>query len=154
MCKRCNETPGFHSFEFIADVSGIHFFYCFPAHNKESVKTHEDMINFVSHFPKDKRWSLLFHAKGYGLSHMMPLPLALEMGKIVQTEHRMNLQTIYIVQGSWFMKFLCLCIFPFLRSDMRTKFVALDGSLLEVVQAFKSEGLSVSQLQPLRDRFI
>jgi len=118
------------------------------------VKTHEDMINFVSHFPKEKRWSLLFHAKGYGLSHMMPLSLALEMGKIVQEEHMSNLQKIYIVQGSWFMKFLCLCIFPFVGSDMRTKFVSWDGSLLEVVQKFQSEGLSLSQLQTLRDRFI
>jgi hypothetical protein len=152
-CQRCKETPGFHSFEFLTELSGNHFFYCFPAHNKESVKNREDMLNFVSHFPSDRRWSLIFHANGYGLSSMMPLSVAIEMGRIVQTNHRKALQKIYIVQGSWFMNFLFRCIFPFLEKQTRQKFVLVEGSVLEVVSTLRKEGLTLQDLKVLRDRF-
>lgn len=150
-CQRCKQTPGFHSFEKIADVSGNQYYYCFPAHNKESVKTREDMLNFVRHFPTKNSWSLLFHAHGYGFQHLMPLSIALEMGRLVQDNS--SLQTIFIVQGHWFMQFLLTCIFPFLRKDMREKFVLVNGSLLEILAFFESKGLSLAQLDSLRNHF-
>jgi len=152
-CKRCLETPGFHSFEKISDLSGIQYFYCFPAHNKKSVQNHEDMLNFVSHFPEEGKWSFLFHAKGYTFSHLMPLSVALEMGKLVEKNHLESLQKIYIVQGSWFMNFIVLCILPILRKEMRSKFVLVDGNLLEVMNKLQKEGLSLSSLQSLRNHF-
>lgn len=153
-CKRCLETPGFHSFNFLADVSGNQYFYCFPAHNKQSVRTEDDMLNFVSHFPAQGSWSLVFHAQGYGLQHMMPLSLALQMGRIVQERHMQTLQKIYVVQGPWFMQFVLTCILPFLRKEMREKFVLLNGSLLETVTYFREKGISLQQLEPLRTRFV
>jgi hypothetical protein len=152
-CQRCKETPGYHSFQFLTDISNNHFFYCFPAHNKQSVRTHDDMLNFVSHFPKDKSWSFVFHAHGYGLSHMMPLSVAIAMGKLVQQEHLHSLQKIYIVQGSWFMNFVCRCIFPFLQKQMREKFILVEGSLLEVIVFFEKEGLPSSSLKCLKENF-
>jgi hypothetical protein len=137
----------------MGDRSGVHYFYCFPAHNKESVRTREDMLNFVSHFPSEQHWSLIFHAKGYGVSHMMPLSLALEMGTLVQERHLKNLQMIYIVQGSWFMEFLVRCILPWLRKEMREKFVLINGSLLEVMTRLHSLGLPYQDLEELRSRF-
>lgn len=150
-CQRCKSTPGFHSFQHIADISGIHYFYCFPAHNKESVRTHEDMIQFVSHFPQDEPWCFLFHANGYGIQHMMPLSVALDMGRLVQQNKA--LQKVYIIEGHWFFQFLLRCIFPFLRKEMRDKFVLLNGSLLEVVANLRGVGLTVRDLEPLRSRF-
>jgi hypothetical protein len=150
-CQRCKETPGFHSFQHITQISDTHYFYCFPAHNKQSVKTREDMLQFVSHFPNNKRWSLLFHANGYGMSHMMPLSIALEMGKLVQ-ENKF-LEKIFVIEGHWFFQFLLRCIFPFLNSEMRDKFVLLNGSLLEVVASFRELGLTLQDLEPLRTRF-
>jgi hypothetical protein len=153
LCQRCKETPGFHSFESVAEVSGTHFFYCFPAHNKESVRTREDMLNFVSHFPTDRRWSLVFHTRGYGLSNMMPLSLAIEMGKLVQEKHINTLQKIYVIEGSWFMNFLFRCIFPFIQRSMREKFVLIEGSLLEVMTRLREDGLTLHHLEMLRNRF-
>lgn len=109
------------------------------------------MLNFVAHFPKDRPWSLLFHAYGYGLSHMMPIPVAIAMGKLVQ--ENTDLQKIYILQGSWFMNFVCRCIFPFLTKQMREKFVLLEGSLLEIVSKLRQEGLSIADLKQMRDNF-
>jgi hypothetical protein len=152
-CKRCLQTPGFHSFERIADVSGNQYFYCFPAHNKQSVQTHEDMMNFVSHFPTTGSWSLIFHARGYGFQHMMPLSIALEMARLVQQNHSRTLQKIYIVQGHWFMQFLLNCIFPFMKKEMREKFVLVKGSLLEVMTFFREQGIRLQELEPLRNRF-
>jgi hypothetical protein len=152
LCQRCKEQPGFHSFEPLADISGIQYFYCFPAHNKESVRTREDMLNFVSHFPEGK-WSLLFHAKNYGIQHMMPISLALEMGRLVQEKHMTSLQKIYIVQGHWFMQFALTCILPFLKKEMKEKFVLMNGSLLEIVSEFQKKGLCLQHLEPLRKRF-
>lgn len=152
-CQRCQVSPGFHSFEFVGVGKGIHYFYCYPAHNKQSVRTHEDMLNFVSHFPKDKPWSLLFHANGYGISNMMPLPIALEMGRIVQQQYNGNLQKIYIIEGHWFFQFLLQCIFPFLQRKMREKFVLVRGSLLEVLTEFQALDLTLDQLQIVRNRF-
>lgn len=153
LCQRCKETPGFHSFEVIGDVSGTTVYYCYPAHNKESVRTREDMLNFVSHFPSEKRWSLLFHANGYGVNHMMPLSVAIEMGRLVQQNHSSTLQKIYIVQGSWFMNFLFRCIFPFLQKEMREKFVLVEGSLLEVISTLGAAGFTLQQMQLLRRQF-
>jgi hypothetical protein len=152
-CARCQETPGFHSFELIAELSNIHYFYCFPAHNKQSVRTREDMLNFVSHFPQDRQWSLIFHANGYGFQHLMPLSLALDMGKLVQETHKTTLQKIYIVEGHWFFQFVLQCILPFLNSTMRDKFVLVNGSLLEVIAEFRKTGLTLQHLEPLRTRF-
>ncbi len=148
-CKRCQETPGFHSFTLIAQKSDIHFFYCYPAHNKQSVRTREDMLNFVSHFPTDIKWSLLFHAKDYGMSHMMPISVALEMGKLIQQNR--SLQKIFILDGHWFMTFLLRCIFPFLEKEMREKCILIEGSILEVTARLREEGLSVHDLQMLRN---
>jgi hypothetical protein len=111
------------------------------------------MRNFVAHFPRDKPWSLLFHAHGYGLSSMMPIRVAIAMGKLVQENYSQTLQTIYIVQGSWFMNFLCRCIFPFLTKQTRDKFILIEGSLLEVVSRLREEGLSLSDLKQIRDNF-
>lgn len=152
-CQRCIESPGFHSFEQIADISGQKVFYCFPAHNKKSVQTREDMLNFVSHFPETGSWSFLFHAKGYTLAHVMPLSVALEMGKIVEQQHIERLQKIYIVQGSWFMKFVVTWVLPVLRKEMRQKFVVIDGPLLEVITELQKDGVPISSLQGLRERF-
>ena len=152
-CLRCKETPGFHSFEMIGDVSGTHFFYCFPAHNKESVKNREDMLQFVNHFPTQGKWSLVFHANGYGFSSMMPILVALEMGRIVQEKHLQSLQKIYIVEGSWFMNFLFSCILPFLQKEMKEKFMLVDGSIFNIVSLFQKEGLTLQELEPLRTRF-
>ena len=153
LCQRCKDLPGFHSFDFLTDASGIHYFYCFPAHNKESVRTREDMLNFMSHFPSEEKWSLLFHAKGYGMQHMMPLSIALEMGKLVQEKHMVSLQHIYVVQGHWFMQFVLTCILPFLRKEMKEKFVLVNGSLLEIVTIFEKKGVGLQYLEPLRRRF-
>jgi hypothetical protein len=153
-CQRCKETPGYHSFEYLTEISGNHFFYCFPAHNKQSVRTHEDMLNFVGHFPKDKSWSLVFHANGYGLSHMMPLSVAMAMGRLVQEDFSETLQKIYIVQGSWFMNFMCRCIFPFLTKKIREKFILVEGSLLEVMGLLEKEGLPIRALKPLKENFV
>jgi hypothetical protein len=152
-CSRCKEQPGFHSFEQIADVSGIQYFYCFPAHNKDSVKNREDMLNFVSHFPTEGTWSLIFHANGYGLSNMMPLTVALEMGKRVQERHRKNLMKIYIVEGSWFMNFLLTCILPFLQKDMKEKFILVPGTVLDVASFFRKEGLTLKELEKMRNNY-
>jgi hypothetical protein len=111
------------------------------------------MLNFVSHFPTDKPWSLLFHTRGYGLSNMMPLSLAIEMGRIVQEKYKQTLQKIYVIEGSWFMNFLFRCIFPFLQKEMREKFVLLEGSLLEVVARLRQEGLTLQDLNILRNQF-
>lgn len=153
MCERCAHQPGFHSFEKITDVSGQQYFYCFPAHNKESVRTHEDMLNFASHFPSEGTWSLLFHMRGYTLSHMMPLPLAIELGRIVQDKHLNRLQRIFVIEGHWFMKFVLTCILPFLRSEMKQKFVFVSGSPLEVFATLREYGLSLKDLVCLRDKF-
>ena len=152
VCPRCQTTPNFHSFHHLTDISGIHYFYCFPAHNKESVQNRQDMLNFVSHFPQDKPWSLLFHANGYGMSHMMPVSVALEMGKIVQDKYK-SLEKVYIIEGTWFFQFLLRVILPFLKKDMRDKFVLVNGSLLEVVSFFQQKGLTLQQMEPLRTRF-
>ena len=112
-CKPCLEHPGFHSFEFMKEANKVHFYYCFLAHNRQAVRTIEDVHNFVSHFPTDRPWSLIFHANGYGVNHLMPLNVAIEMGKLIQENK--YLKNIFIVEGSWFMNFLHHCIFPFLR---------------------------------------
>ena len=111
------------------------------------------MINFVSHFPEDKQWSLLFHANGYGLTAMMPLFLAIEMGKIVQEKHSKTLQKVFVIEGSWFFQFLLKCIFPFFSAQMRDKFVLVNGSLLEVITELRKVGFTIQQLEPLRSRF-
>lgn len=153
-CKRCVNGVKFHSFDYITDISGIKFFYCFPAHNVDSVKTREDMLNFVSHFPQeDVKWSVVFHANGYGLSHMMPIDVAIEMGKLCQQLHLKKLQKVYIIQGSWLMEFCIRCVFPFLNKEMREKFVLINGSLLEVMMNLRETGLKIHQLKELRNNF-
>lgn len=148
-CKKCQKNPGFHSFIAVGDQ----LFYCFPANNTESVKTQEDMLQFVSHFPQTTQWSLVFHARGYTLSHLMPLPIALEMAKIIQKDHGSTLQKVYIVEGAWFMRFLFFCIFPFLSQTMRDKFVLLNGSVLEIMMKLQEDGIPCSSLQLLRGYF-
>jgi hypothetical protein len=152
-CDSCKKTPGYHSFEFIGTVAEKQTFYCFPANNTSSVRSREDMLEFVKHFPKEGQWILLFHARGYTMSHMMPLSVAIEMAKIVQREYAKSLTKIFIVEGDWFFRFLMLCIFPFLSQSMREKFVLVNGSLLETMMRLEEEGLSLAQLQPLRDNY-
>ncbi len=84
---------------------------------------------------------------------MMPLSLALEMGRLVQEKYLSSLQKIYIVQGHWFMQFVLTCILPFLKKEMKEKFVLMNGSLLEIVSEFQKKGLCLQHLEPLRKRF-
>lgn len=111
------------------------------------------MLNFASHFPEKGQWSLLFHANGYGLSSMMPLPLAIELGKIVQEKHLNRLRSIFIVEGSWFFTFVIRCVLPFLRTEMRSKFVLLSGSLLEVCEYLQAQGIPLLALSRMREAF-
>jgi hypothetical protein len=87
------------------------------------------------------------------MTSMMSLSLALEMGRIVQDNHKETLQKIFVVEGSWFFQFLLKCIFPFVSSEMREKFVLVNGSLLEVIAQLRQTGLTIQHLEPLRSRF-
>ena len=147
-CKNCLKTPGYHSFDYITDISGIAYYMCFPAKNKQSVKTQEDMLNFVSHFPKEKKWSLFFVMKGYGFSNMMPISIAWELAKIVFRDYATSLQRIYILEGSWFLRFLFLT-FPLFGNDIQEKFVLVEGSPLEVLAQLQKTGISFSKLEPI-----
>jgi len=42
---------------------------------------------------------------------------------------------------------------PFLRAEMRNKFVLVSGSLLEVLARLREEGLTLSDLALLRSNF-
>lgn len=84
---------------------------------------------------------------------MMPLSVALEMGKLVQDNYKTTLQKIFIVEGHWFFQFLLKCIFPFLEPSMRDKFVLLNGTLLEVISELRAHGLLLQQLELLRNHF-
>jgi len=75
------------------------------------------------------------------------------MGTLVQERHLKRLQKIYVIQGHWFMQFVLTCILPFLRKEMREKFVLVKGSLFEVMAFFHEEGLSFQELEPLRRQF-
>lgn len=152
-CKRCQEVPNFHSFDYIAEIQGIHYYYCFPAANKQSVRTHEDMLNFIAHFPTDKPWSLLFHSNGYGVQHLMPISVAIEMGKITQEKHRETLQKIYVVEGSVLFQFVLKYILPYCSPELTKKFTLVNGSLLEVITELRKTGLSIKDLHTLRTRF-
>ncbi len=151
-CTKCKIKPGFHSFDYITDISGVRYFYSFPAQNKESVRTREDMLNYVSHLPTDRKWSLLFHMSGYGFSHMMPVHVAYEMVQIILKNYKDNLHKIYIIEGQWFMNFLYLT-FPFLSKEIREKFVSVEGSQLEIIGELRKTGLSYKQLEPLHKNF-
>lgn len=83
----------------------------------------------------------------------MPLPLALELGRLVQEKHLGRLQRIYIVEGSWFFTFVLQSILPFLRKEMRQMFVLVSGSVLEVMAHLEGEGIPLSSLSGLRQRF-
>jgi hypothetical protein len=83
----------------------------------------------------------------------MPLSVALDMGRLVQQNHKNTLQKILIVEGHWFFQFLLTCILPFLNAEMRNKFVLVNGSLLEVTAQLRELGLTLRQLEPLRSHF-
>ncbi len=87
------------------------------------------------------------------MSHMMPLTVALELGRIVQEKHLQRLQKVYVIEGSWFMNFVLTCILPFLLSEMKQKFVLVSGSQLEILAFLRNEGLLYQQLHCLRDKF-
>lgn len=151
-CPKCKASPGFHSFDYITDISGVRYFYSYPAHNKESVNTREDMLNYVMHLPRDKKWSLIFHMNNYGFSSMMPVPVAFELSQIILRDFKQVLQKVYIVEGQWFMNFLYLT-FPFLGKEIREKFVCIEGSQLEVIEQLRKTGLSFKQLEALHKHF-
>lgn len=151
-CPKCKVNPGFHSFDYLTDISGIRYFYSYPAHNKESVRTREDMLNYVMHLPRDRKWSLLFHMNGYGFSNMMPVPVAFELSQIILKEFKDNLQKVYILEGQWFMNFLYLT-FPFLGKEIQEKFISIEGSQLEVITELRKTGLSFGHLEKLHKHF-
>ena len=151
-CQKCKIKPGFHSFDYLTDISGVQFYYSFPAHNTDSINTREDMLNYVGHLPRNRKWSLLFHMHGYGVSKMMPIPVAYELIQIILRDFTDSLEKIYIIEGKWFMNLLYLA-FPFLSHEIREKFVLLEGSKLEVITELRKLGLNMKHLDPLRRQF-
>jgi hypothetical protein len=58
-----------------------------------------------------------------------------------------------VIEGHWFFQFLLRCLFPFLKTSLRDKFVLLNGSLLEVIAKLREYGFPLQQLDMVRNRF-
>lgn len=112
----------------------------------------EDMNEFLKHFPVDTPWILVMNCNGYSLSHMMPLSIAIRLGQELQARAAEQLQAIYIVKGSWLVRFLTFCIFPFLSKDLQRKFLAVSSdSFLELSHALEQKGVPSALLMPWRE---
>jgi hypothetical protein len=111
----------------------------------------EDMNEFVKHFPTQDPWIVLMNCNGYTLRHMIPVSIAIRLGQELQAKASKNLQAIYIVQGSWLIRVLTFCVFPFLSKDLQNKFFPIqEDSFLQLSATLERGGVPSSLLLPYR----
>jgi len=151
-CILCEKTPGWHSFQKLGvNETGASIFYCQPSWNPNAVQTMEDMNEFVKHFPTQDPWIVLMNCNGYTLRHMIPVSIAIRLGQELQAKASKNLQAIYIVQGSWLIRVLTFCVFPFLSKDLQNKFFPIqEDSFLQLSATLERGGVPSSLLLPYR----
>lgn len=149
----CETKPGWHSFQKLGvNEKGISIFYCQPSWNIHAAQTLEDMNEFVKHFPIDSPWILVMNCTGYSLRHMIPISTAIRLGQELQARAAQQLQAIYIVQGSWLIRFLTFCVFPFLSKELQAKFFSLSASsFLELTTVLEEKGIPSALLMPWRE---
>lgn len=153
VCKICERTPGWHSFQKLGvNEKGISIFYCQPSWNLNAVRTMDDMNEFVNHFPTDSPWIVIMNCNRYSLREMIPISVAIRLGQELQKRASQHLQAIYILQGSWLLRLLTFCVFPFLSTDLQAKFFLLSpSSFLELTVQLEEKGIPPGFLIPWRE---
>lgn len=120
VCPICTEDPTSHSFKKIE--SGV--FYTKPADatrywDTEGICAHYDgVLGEV-----DTAWTWIFDGDGLGLKHVLEIDVGIALAKLISTKHSHNLETIHIINPSWYSRLILRLVLPFLSKKMQQTIV-------------------------------
>ena len=154
MCDLCRVNPNTHSFDSIAEVSGVHIFYTsfqnlLDYSHFTNVRNHIELeLARVIHQP----WAWIIDCKYLESKHMFQLNFAISIIKYLRRTHTQSLVNIYLLNGGLLMSTGLKALSPFIDQTFYNSIVMLHGTRLDLLRQFQARGWSVRDVEPLMVR--
>ena len=158
MCEACAADPQAHSFDPICvkliGTKSIHTFYTSSktmkdCSNTESMFRHFDaMLNKIGKEP----WGWIIDCKYVSSKHMVHVSSWMTMMRRMSETHGLTIEYIYLVNAGPIIKTIIAAFTPFITKEFANSIVKVNGSPLELFEAFKKIGWTVQEVQPIIQR--
>jgi hypothetical protein len=155
MCDACAADPLTHSFDPITVFKHTHVFYT----TFKGIKDYTDTESIYRHFKGalDKLggapWLWIIDCRFLSSKHLIHINTSLTILSKLQSQYCSSIQSIYLVNTGPVLKTIFQAFTPFITKEFANSIVKLNGSPLELFEAFKKIGWTVQEVQPLIHRF-
>lgn len=158
MCEACAADPQTHSFDLLTmKTTGpkmIHTFYTSSktmkdCGNTESMYRHFDaMLNKIGNQP----WGWIIDCKYVSSKHMTYMTAWISIVRRMSETHGLTIEYIYLVNAGPIIKTMITAFTPFIPKGFASHIIKVNGSPLELFEAFKKIGWTVQEVQPIIQR--
>ena len=158
MCEACAADPQAHSFDPITvKTTGsklIHTFYTSSKTTKDCANTESMFRHFDSILNKigNQPWGWIIDCKYLSSKHMVHVSSWISMVRRMSDSHGLTIEYIYLVNAGPIIKTIIAAFTPFITKEFANSIVKVNGSPLELFDAFKKIGWTVQEVQPIIQR--
>ena len=154
MCDACAADPLTHSFDPITVFKHAHVFYT----TFKGIKDYTDTESIYRHFKGalDKLggapWTWIIDCRFLSGKHLVHINTSLTILSKLQSQYCSSIQSIYLINTGPVLK-TCMRVFaPLITKKFADKIIKMNGSPLELFEAFKKNEWTVPEVKPLIHR--
>ena len=158
MCEACAADPLIHSFDPICvklmGTKSIHTFYTSSKTMKDCGNTENMLRHFDSVLSKIEKepWGWIIDCKYVSSKHAVHMKSWVSMMRRMSEGHGLRIEYIYLINAGPIIKTIIATFTPFMTKDFANCIIKVNGSPLELFEAFKKIGWTVQEVQPIIQR--
>jgi hypothetical protein len=158
MCEACAADPQTHSFDPICvklmGTKSIHTFYTSSKTIKDCGNTESMFRHFDSVLSKigKEPWGWIIDCKYISSKHVVHMKSWLSMMRRMSEGYALTIEYIYLVNAGPIIKTIIVAFTPFITKEFANCIIKVNGSPLELFEAFKKVGWTVQEVQPIIQR--
>ena len=158
MCEACKADPQTHSFDPVTvkttGSKSIHTFYTSSKTMKDCANTESMFRHFDSTLSKigKEPWGWIIDCKYVSSKHMIHVKAWISILRRISEGHGLTIEYIYLVNAGPIIKTIIAAFTPFITKEFANSIIKINGSPLELFEAFKKIGWTVQEVQPIIQR--
>jgi len=158
MCEACAVDPQTHSFDPICikhiGSKSIHTFYTSSKTTKDCANTEGICRHFDVMLGKigKEPWMWVIDCKYLSSKHMIHVKTWITVMRRMSETHGLTLEYIYLINAGPIIKTIIAAFTPFMTKEFVNCIIKVNGSPLELFEAFKKMGWTAQEVQPIIQR--
>ena len=154
MCDACAADPLTHSFDPITMFKQTHVFYTTFHNTKDYTNADSIYRHFKAYLDKlqGTPWIWIIDCRFLTSKHIAHINTSLTILSKLRDQYHDSIHSVYLINSGPILKTIFHLFVPFITKDFANNIIKLNGSPLELFEAFKKLGWTVQEVQPLIHR--